>query len=96
MRVRWLRTARFNLDSIYAYIAQDNPQAASRVIQQIVERVDDLAANPNLDTSRPGRVAGIRELVIPPSYIIPFRIKGGELQVIRVFHTPQRWPEKRP
>ena len=96
MRVRWLRTARLNLDSIYAYIAQDNPQAESRVIQQIVERVDDLAANPNLDTSRPGRVAGTRELVIPPSYVIPFRIKGGALQVIRVFHTCQRWPDKLP
>ncbi len=69
MRVRWLRKARLNLDSIYAYIAQDNPQAASRVIQQIVERVDDLAANPNLDTSRPGRVAGTRELVIPWHYL---------------------------
>ena len=96
MRVRWLRKARLNLDSIHAYIAHDNPQAASRVIQQIVERVDDLAANPNLDTSRPGRVAGTRELVIPPSYIIPFRIKGEVLQVIRVFHTRQRWPDKLP
>ena len=96
MRVRWLRKARLNLDSIYAYIAQDNPQAASRVIQQIVERVDDLAANPNLDTSRPGRVAGTRELVIPPSYIIPLHIKGGALQIIGVFHARQRWPEKLP
>ena len=96
MRVRWLRKARLNLDSIYAYIAQDNPQAESRVIQQIVERVDDLAANPNLDTSRPGRVAGTRELVIPPSYIIPLHIKGGALQIIGVFHARQRWPEKLP
>jgi addiction module RelE/StbE family toxin len=96
MRVRWLRTARLNLDSIYAYIAQGNAQAARRVIQQIVERVDDLAANPNLDTSRPGRVAGTRELVIPPSYVIPFRVKGGGLQAIRVFHTRQRLPDKLP
>jgi len=96
MRVRWLRTPRLNLDSIYAYIARDNPQAASRVIQQIVDRIDDLAANPNLDTSRSGRVAGTPELVIPPLSIIPFRIKGGALQVIRVFHTLQRWPETLP
>ena len=96
MRVRWLRKARLNLDSIHAYVAQDNPQAATRVIQQIIDRVDDLAANPNLDSSRLGRVAGTRELVIPPSYIIPFRIKGEVLQVIRVFHTRQRWPNKLP
>lgn len=96
MRVRWLRKARLNLDSIHAYIAQDNPQAASRLVQQIVDRIDELAANSHLDTSRPGRVAGTRELVIPPSYIIPFRIKGGVLQVIRVFHTRQRWPDALP
>jgi addiction module RelE/StbE family toxin len=96
MRVRWLRKARLNLDSIHAYIAQDNPQAATRVIQKIIDRVDDLAANSNLDSSRPGRVAGTRELVIPPSYIIPFRIKAGVVQVIRVFHTRQPWPNKLP
>ena len=71
-------------------------QAASRVVQQIIDRVDDLAANPNLDSSRPGRVGGTRELVIPPSYIIPFRIKGGVLQVIRAFHTRQCRPDKLP
>jgi len=96
MRVRWLRKARLNLGSIHAYITQDNSQAATRVIQQIIDRVDNLAANPSLDGSRPGRVAGTRELVIPPSYIIPFRIKAGALQVIRVFHARQRWPNKLP
>lgn len=96
MRVRWLRAARLNLDRICASIAQDDPQAASRVIQQIVDRVDDLAAGPNLDTSRPGRIAGTRELVIPPSYVIPFRVKGGGLQAIRVFHTRPRLPDKLP
>ena len=79
---------RSHLDSIHAYIARDNPQAASKVIQQIVDRVDDLAANPSLDSSRPGRVAGTRELVIPAAYVIPF--------LIRVFHARQRWPDKLP
>jgi plasmid stabilization system protein ParE len=90
MRARWLRKARLNLDGIHAYIARDNPQAASKVIQQIVERVDDLAANPNSDTRRPGRIAGTRELVIAPSCVIPFRIRGGVVALIRVFRARQR------
>ena len=69
-------------------------QAASRIVQQIIDRVDDLAANPNLDSRRPGRVAGTGELVIPPSHIIPFRIKGGVLQVIRAFHARHCRPGK--
>ena len=90
MRVRWLRAACLNLDRICTHIAQDDPQAASRVIQQIVDRVDDLAAGSNLDTSRPGRVAGTRELVIAPSCVIPFRIRGGVVALIRVFRARQR------
>ncbi len=90
MRARWLRKARLNLDSIHAYIARDNPHAASRVIRQIVNRVDDLAANPNSDTRSPGRVAGTRELVIAHSCVIPFRIRGGVVALIRVFRARQR------
>jgi len=37
---------------------------------------------------RPGRVLGTRELVVPDtSYIIPYRVRGNTLEVLRVFHT---------
>ena len=58
MHVRWLGKARLNLDSIHDYIAHDNRQAASRVIQQTFARVDDLAVYPNLETVVPFRIKG--------------------------------------
>jgi toxin ParE1/3/4 len=44
---------------------------------------------------RPGRIIGTRELVVPDTpYIIPYRIKEDEIQILRVFHGSRKWPEK--
>ena len=96
MRVSWLRTALANLDAIGYYIAKDNPVAARETVQRIVSAIDALAENPQLDSSRPGRVAGTRELVVTPNYLVPYRIKNGTLEVLRVMHARQRWPDRLP
>jgi toxin ParE1/3/4 len=42
---------------------------------------------------RPGRVSGTRELVIPGTpYIVPYRVRGGKLEILRILHATQRWP----
>ena len=92
MRVRWLRQALGNLADTVEYIAKDNPSAAGETAARIVGKVNQLARDPGVDTSRPGRVAGTRELIITPHYIVPYRIRHGELQVLRIFHARQRWP----
>ena len=96
MRVKWLRTALANLDAIGNYIAKDNPAAARETVQRIVAAIDALGEDPQLDTSRPGRVAGTRELVVTPNYLVPYRIKNGVLEVLRVMHARQRYPDQLP
>ena len=92
VRVRWLRTANRNLDAAANYVAQDAPDAAQEMYAHIRERVAELAKRPEM--GRPGRVFGTRELVIERyPYIVPYRIRGREVQIIRVFHTSQRPPE---
>ncbi|MDR2892459.1 MAG: type II toxin-antitoxin system RelE/ParE family toxin [Deltaproteobacteria bacterium] len=92
MRVRWLRAANANLDSAVSYVAKENPDAAQTMYAYIRRRVAELAKHP--ETGRPGRVFGTRELVIERyPYIVPYRIRGCEVQIIRVFHTSQRLPE---
>ena len=76
-------------------IAADNPAAASRMVERIRSAVARLAGSPAL--GRPGRVADTRELVIPGTpYIIPYRVKGGIVQVITILHSAQRWPDGLP
>jgi toxin ParE1/3/4 len=94
VQVRWLRTALRNLDEEAAYIAADDPQAAQLVVERVLNAVEMLAAHPAL--GRPGRVPGTRELVVANTrYLVPYRVRGQVVEVLRVFHTsrrpPQRW-----
>ncbi len=92
MRVRWLQTARHNLDAAVAYIARDNPETARAVYAHIRARVAGLAKHP--ESGRPGRVFGTRELVIEKyPYLIPYRIRDNEAQILRIFHTSQSLPD---
>ncbi len=93
MRVRWLKVALANLDTEAEYIAQDNPAAARRVVQKILRAVDLLKENPAM--GRAGRVAGTRELVVAETpYIIPYRVRGDAVEILRVFHAARKWPER--
>ena len=91
MRVDWLRQAAANVDEIKAYIARDNPTAATKVAQRIAERAEALAEFPYM--GRLGRVAGTRELVVSGTpYIVAYRVSGEVVQIIRVLHGAQQWP----
>lgn len=93
MRVKWLRTALRNLDAEASFIAEDDPAAARVVVERVLMAVAVLAAQPGL--GRPGRVPNTRELVILHTrYMIPYRVRGDTVEVLRVFHTSRRPPQK--
>lgn len=94
IKVRWLRKALRNLDEEAAYIATDNPEAARLVVARILEAVGLLAGQPA--AGRPGRLPGTRELVVwKTHYLVPYRVRGDQVDILRVFHTswqlPRRW-----
>jgi len=81
-----LRTALANLDAEAEYIAADSPAAAARAVTAIIEAVSHLSHHPSL--GRSGRVAGTRELVVRGTpYIIPYRVTGDTVEILRVFHA---------
>lgn len=91
MRVRWLRAALAELDAEAEYIARDNPRAAAKIVSSIATAVDRLTRHPAM--GRPGRVAATRELVVPGTpYIIPYRVRGDFVEILRVFHAARKWP----
>lgn len=90
--IRWLKRALANLDAEAAFIARDNP-AAARVVEAIATTVELLAKHPAL--GRPGRVEGTRELVVPDTpYLVPYRVRGQAVEILRVFHGARKWPKK--
>ncbi len=93
MRVKWLRRALHNLDAEAAYIAQDSPQSATAFVIHLMENAAMLASHPQM--GRPGRVPGTRELVITRfPYILPYRVREQNVEILRVFHTARKWPQR--
>ncbi len=93
MQVRWLRRALSNLDEEAEYIARDDPHAAARVVERIASSIERLATYPA--SGRMGRVPGTRELIVTGTpYIVPYRVRGETVEILRVFHTARKWPQK--
>jgi len=93
MPVKWLRRALENLDEEASYIAQDSPRMAAEFALHMRDSAALLAEHPNM--GRPGRIAGTRELVVTRfSYILPYRVRGGTVEILRVFHTARKWPKQ--
>ena len=41
---------------------------------------------------RPGHVAGTRELVVHPNYIVVYQVGTDVIDVLRVLHSRQQYP----
>jgi len=92
MRVKWTQPAAGALESIQDYIAKDNPRAAYEAAQKIRRATEQLNDHPKL--GRAGRVQGTFELVIPGlPYIVAYRVKGKEVQILSVYHAARKWLE---
>jgi toxin ParE1/3/4 len=90
----WSPEAIEDLASLRAYIEQDDPAAAQRVVLRIIHSVEDLLSE-NPEMGRPGRVPGTRELVVPRTpFVVPYRLQGKTMQILRVYHGARRWPAR--
>jgi len=72
-------------------MARDDERAAALVVSRVFAAVATLRTNPGL--GHPGRVPGTRELVVAKThYVVPYRVHGDEVQLLRVFHASRRRP----
>jgi toxin ParE1/3/4 len=91
--VRWLDQAVEDLKVVRTYIARDNPSAAADIAKRIRNAVKLLHDYPA--AGRAGRVPNTRELIVTGTpYILPYRVKADTVQILRVLHGAQQWPEK--
>jgi len=93
VKVVWTEPAAWALERIQDFIAEDNPKAAWEVAQWVRRSVERLEIHPF--SGRRGRVSESYELVIAGlPYIVPYRIHGGEIQILNVYHAARKWPDK--
>ncbi len=90
MTIRWTPTGLRDLESLHAYIADDSPDAAARMVDRVVSGIEELRRHPGL--GRTGRVAGTRELVVAP-YVVAYRSSKAVIEIVAIIHGARRWPE---
>ena len=92
MKLVWHPLTRHDFADLIAFVSEDNPKAVRGIVQRIRKAALALFAHPAL--GRPGRVLGTREMFVPRTpYLLPYRVMGGEVEILRVYHTARRRPE---
>ena len=91
MRLRWTRPAKNDLVELRKFIAEEDETAAGRTGRRIRAAAKLLETTPQL--GHPGRIPETRELIVPRTrYILAYRVRRGQVEVLRVLHSSRRWP----
>lgn len=80
--------ARADLKEINRYIAQDNPDAAARLVRGIQQRLHNMVFTPFAAPERNDIRPGLRCLTVG-NYRIFFIVDDADLTVVRVLHGRQ-------
>lgn len=90
-RLEWRPQASADLLEIVAYIADDNPDAAQELKDEIEDKAEKLPDHPKLYKLSP-RVKGMRELVVRSNYVLLYRETPDLVEVVNVLHARRKWP----
>jgi addiction module RelE/StbE family toxin len=89
MKIHWTDTACGHLDSIHAYISQDSPEYAKRVVDKLTRRSQQIADFPLSGRTVPEyELDQIREVIEHP-YRIIYHITSDQIDVLAVLHGAQ-------
>jgi len=92
MKFKVLPRAARDLAEIHAYVRTDNEHAARAVAMRLRESFSLIASRPELGRIR--QDSRIREWSVPGlPYLIPYRVRGDVVEILRVFHTSRKRPD---
>ena len=77
--------AEADLEEIWWYIAQDNPDAADRLLDQIEERCTALAGFPMMGVRREELLPSLRSLAVG-NYVVFYLPLDDGIDMVRVLH----------
>ena len=89
MKLRYERGALADLHEIFAYIAQDNPHAAARLVARMEEVVARIAETPYMGEAT--RKSSFRRFPVG-NYLIVYEVAQDEVIVHYVRHGARRRP----
>lgn len=90
MRLIWSNLARAQMRAVSEYIGQHDPDAADRLLDRMTAQAERLTEYPYM--YREGRVAGTREALVNPNYLLIYRVAADSIRIVRIIHTRQQYP----
>ncbi|WP_375452739.1 type II toxin-antitoxin system RelE/ParE family toxin [uncultured Devosia sp.] len=88
--VQWTDEAVKDLAELLDYIAFDNQGAAERLNRQLDQSIRVACEFPS--GFKPGRIAGTREIVAHPNYIVVYRVSEERIEIVSVLHARREYP----
>lgn len=90
LTIIWKETALDELAEIISFIAEVNPDAATKLYEKIKAAILPAAEHPYL--FRSGRVEGTREVIAHPNYLLVYEVGIDRIEVVAVLHARQQYP----
>jgi toxin ParE1/3/4 len=86
MKLRWTRRALADLRRLAECIEADGkPQAAAAFVTELMAKVARLEEFPLM--GRTGKLEDTRELVVHRNYLVTYRLRADEVQLLQVWHV---------
>ena len=93
MKFKVLPRAVRDLANMHMYIAADDEMAAEAVALRLHKALELLTSRPEI--GRPVPDTRIREWSVPGlPYVIPYRVRGDVVEILRFFHTSRKRPAR--
>lgn len=92
MQVRWTPEAEEDRFAIWAYIAENNPEAAVRMDVLFSAAAANLAEQPQLGR----KISGTRELIPHENYRLVYEVTGQTVWILALVHVARLWPPLKP
>lgn len=93
-KVVWTESATADLGRHYDYLKPNNPDAAAKAVQAIVQSGESLEQNPRRGAIV-DEVAGLRKLLVSFGkfgFVIHYAILDDEVVLLRVYHGREQRP----
>ena len=91
MKIRLLPRAIHDIQELNGYISRHDAKAAAGVVARIAKALRVIETNPFV--GRPVEGRPVREWSVHGlPLVIPYRIKGDAIEVLRVYHTRRKRP----
>ncbi len=88
MKLTWTVPAIADRLAIYEWLELKNPAAAAENDAKIADAAARLVHHPT--SGKTGRIAGTRELVISPSYLLVYEWAAQRVIILAIVHTRRR------